>query len=194
MSYSDLFKPDTGPGVRKRIRRVLVEGDAGIGKTTLCTSISEDWANEKLFQEFSLLLLIPLYEKKVASAASLSELLALLHSSSNLRTLIANFIEEEEGENVLIVADGWDELRETECHDHSFLYKLFFGNLFPFLTVLLISRPSASVSLHRLSCIDRFVAICGFNKYNVKEYIYSWNLPTIAQNLTGFWNNSRTIL
>ena len=171
MSYSDLFKPDTGPGVRKRIRRVLVEGDAGIGKTTLCTSISEDWANEKLFQEFSLLLLIPLYEKKVASATSLSELLALLHSSSNLRTLIANFIEEEEGENVLIVADGWDELRETERHDHSFLYKLFFGNLFPFLTVLLTSRPSASASLHRLSCIDRFVVICGFNKYNVKEYI-----------------------
>ena len=169
LSYSDLFKPDIG--VRKRIRRVLVEGDAGIGKTTLCTSISEDWANGKFFQEFSLLLLLPLYEKKVASAASLPELLALLHSSSNLRAIIANFIEEEEGENVLIVADGWDELSETERHDQSFLYKLFFGNLFPFVTVLLTSRPSASASHHRLSSIDQFVTICGFNKHNVKEYI-----------------------
>ena len=40
IAYSDLFKPDVGG--RKRIRRVLVEGDAGIGKTTLCTSIAED--------------------------------------------------------------------------------------------------------------------------------------------------------
>lgn len=60
---------------------VLVEGDAGIG---LCTSISEDWAYEKLFREFNLLLLLPLREKEVASASSLPELLELLHLSSSL--------------------------------------------------------------------------------------------------------------
>ena len=169
IAYSDLFKPEAGG--RKCIRRVLVEGDAGIGKTTLCTSISEDWANEKLFQEFNLLLLLPLREKEVASAGSLSELLSLLHSSSNLRTVVANIIEEEEGENVLIVADGWDELSETERHDQSFLYKLLFGKLFPFASVLLTSRPFASVSLHKVPSIDRFVALHGFNKNCIKEYI-----------------------
>ena len=78
-------------------------GDAGIGKTTLCISISEDWANDKLFCEFNLLLLLPLREKEVASAGSLSELLALLHFSPSLRSSVSNIIEEEEGE---IVADG----------------------------------------------------------------------------------------
>ena len=169
ITYSDLFKPE--PDSRKRIRRVLVEGDAGIGKTTLCTSVSEDWANEKLFCEFNLLLLIPLREKEVASASSLPELLGLLHSSSTLRTSVADTIEEEEGENVLIVADGWDELNETERHDQSFLYKLLFGKLYPFISVLLTSRSSASASLHKLSTVDRFVAVCGFNEQNIKEYI-----------------------
>ncbi len=162
IAYSDLFKPEVGG--RKRIRRVLVEGDAGIGKTTLCTSISEDWANDKLFSEFKLLLLLPLREREVASAGSLPELLGLLHSSSNLRAAVADVIEEDEGERVLIVADGWDELSETERHDQSFLYKLLFGKLFPFVSVLLTSRPSASASLHKLSNIDRFVAVRGFNK------------------------------
>ena len=84
---------------------------------------------------------------------------------------MANIIEEEEGENVLIVADGWDELSETERYDQSFLYKLFFGKHFSFVSILLTSRPSASASLHKFSNIDRFVAVCGFNKQNIKEYI-----------------------
>ena len=88
------------------------------------------------------------------SAESLPELLALLHYSSSLRSLVANIIEEEEGENVLIVADGWDELSETERYDQSFLYKLLFGKLFSFVSVLLTSRSSASASLHKLSNID----------------------------------------
>ena len=170
IAYSDLFKPAVNG--RKQIRRVLAEGDAGIGKTTLCTSISEDWANEKLFCEFNLLLLLPLREREVASAGSLPELLGLLHSSSSLRAVVADIIEEEEGENVLIVADGWDELiSETKRQDETFLYKLLFGKLYPFVSVLMTSRPSASASLHKLPNIDRFVTVCGFNKQNIKEYI-----------------------
>ena len=59
LAYGDLFKGD-------RVRKVLVEGDAGIGKTTLTTSLSEDWACGELFQEFELLLLLSLRHKKVA--------------------------------------------------------------------------------------------------------------------------------
>ena len=66
---------------KKPVRKVLVEGDAGIGKTTLSISDSEDWANEKLFQEFELLLLLPLGHRRISSAGCLSELLKLLHPS-----------------------------------------------------------------------------------------------------------------
>ena len=81
LAYCDVFKVESG---KRPVRRVLVEGGAGIGKTTLTISISEDWANGKLFQQFELLLLLPLRHSKVNSAKSLSELLKLLHTSKNI--------------------------------------------------------------------------------------------------------------
>ena len=168
LAYSNLFKAERG---KKAVRKVLVDGDAGIGKTTLCTALSEDWGNKKLFTQFRLLLLLPLRQKRVASASSLSELLSLLHSSEAVRAVVASYIEEGEGENVLIVADGWDELSEVERREESFLYELLFGEQFCLMSVVVTSRPSASGPLHRLPCIDRYVEVRGFNKDNIKEYI-----------------------
>ena len=168
LAYSDLFKAERG---KKPVRKVLVDGDAGIGKTTLCTALSEDWGNEKLFTQFRLLLLLPLRQKRVASASSLSELLSLLHSSETVRDAVASYMEEGEGENVLIVADGWDELGEVGRRKGSFLYELLFGEQYCLMSVVVTSRPSASGPLHRLPCIDRFVEVLGFNKDNIREYI-----------------------
>ena len=168
LAYSDLFKVERG---KKPVRKVLVEGDAGIGKTTLSISLSEDWACEKLFQEFELLLLLPLRHKKVASAGSLPELLKLLHPSSDVCKAVASYVENEE-EKVLIIADGWDELIDSDQQEGSFLYELLFES-FPLMSVVVTSRPSASAPLHRLPCIDRFVEISGFSKEDIKEYIKS---------------------
>ena len=169
MAYSDLFKVDSG---QTPVRKVLVEGDAGIGKTTLCTAASEDWAKGKLFQQFELVLLLPLRYKEIASAGSLSELLTLLHPSASIRDSVVSYLEDEEGEKVLIIADGWDELGESEQREDSFLFSLFFKQ-FPFLSVILTSRPSASVLFHRLSCIDRFVMVRGFSYEDIVHYIQS---------------------
>ena len=169
LAYGDLFKEESG---KRPVRKVLVEGDAGIGKTTLCIAVSEDWANGKVFQQFELVLLLPLRMKVVASAGSLPELLKLLHSSPRLCDSVARYLEEEEGESVLIIADGWDELSESERREGAFLYQLLFVQ-FPFISVVLTSRPSASASLHLLPCIDRFVEIRGFSKEHILEYIQS---------------------
>jgi Ran GTPase-activating protein (RanGAP) involved in mRNA processing and transport len=110
--------------------------------------------------------------KVVASAGSLPDLLKLLHPSPRLCDSVARYLEEEEGERVLIIADGWDELGESEREEGSFLYQLFFEQ-FPFVSVVLTSRPSASASLHHLPCIDRFVEVHGFSKEHIVEYIQS---------------------
>ena len=170
LAYADLFAVKGG---RKAVRRVLVEGDAGIGKTMLCTLISEDWANEMLFQQFELLLLLPLRERKVEEASSVLDLLKLFHSSHSLCTSAADYLEEIEGEKVLIIADGWDELSLTQRHKESFIYNLLFGKTLPFISVLLTSRHFASASLHELPIIDRFAEVRGFSKKNIKEFIIS---------------------
>ena len=168
LAYGDLFEVERG---KKPVRKVLVEGDAGIGKTTLSIALSEDWAREKLFQEFKLLLLLPLREIEVTSAGSLPELLMLLHPSSDVCKAVASYVENNE-EKVLIIADGWDELSDSDQQEGSFLYKLLFKR-FPLMSVVVTSRPSASAPLHRLPCIDRFVEISGFSKEDIKEYIES---------------------
>ena len=169
LAYGDLFKEESG---KKAVRKVLVEGDAGIGKTTLSTSISEDWSRDKLFKEYELLLLLPLHHKKVASAGSLPELLQLLHPSPDVCESVARYLEEGEGEKVVIIADGWDEVSESNRQEESFLYQLLFET-FPLMSVVVTSRPSASGPLHTLPCIDRFVEIKGFSKEDIKEYIKS---------------------
>ena len=169
LAYRDIFKVEHQ---KKPVRKVLLEGDAGIGKTTLCISISEDWANGRLFQQFELLILLPLRQKEVALAGSLPELLKLLHSSSTICHSVASYLEEEEGKRVVIIADGWDELGESERLEGSFIYNFLF-RMFPFMAVVLTSRPSASASLRRLPYIDRFIEVCGFSEENIIEYIKS---------------------
>ena len=168
IACSDLFKVESG---KRSVRRILVEGDAGIGKTTFCTSVSEDWANGELFKEFELLLLLPLRHRRVASAGSLPELLKLLHSNQKLCATIAESLEEHEGKNVLIIADGWDELNESNRREGSFMCDLLFGEILRFVFVVLTSRPSASAPLQSLPYFDRFLEIRGFNKKSIRDYI-----------------------
>ena len=170
LAYCDLFKPESGKV--EPVNKVLVEGGAGIGKTTLSVSLSEDWAFDKLFQKFELLLLLQLRYEKVATAGSLPELLKLFHSDEEICKSIDSYLKREEGENVLVIADGWDELSESQRNEDSFLYKFLFLD-FPLMPVLVTSRPSASAPLHNLACVDRFVEIKGFDEDDIKEYVQS---------------------
>ena len=168
--YDDLFTVEEG---KKAMRKVLVEGNGGMGKTTLCTMLSEGWAEGKMLTQFDCVLLLPLREQSVTQAESLPGLFKLLHSSENIRTPVVNELEESEGEKVLIIADGWDELEEAKRSKQSFLYKLLLGDVLPFASVLLTSRPSASAPLHSLPSVDRLVEVVGFSEENIKQYIES---------------------
>ena len=169
LTYTDLFKVESG---KKEIKKILVDGDAGIGKTTFCTTISEKWANGEIFKEFELLVLLPLRQQEVASAGSLLDLLMLLHPSNRICELVKEYFEEDEGK-ILVVADGWDELSKEKRDKGSFLYKFLFGELYYSMSTVVTSRHSASASLHHLSCIDRFAEVRGFDKEHIVEYINS---------------------
>ena len=165
LAYDDIFNVESG---NNSVRRILISGGAGIGKTTLCTSVSEDWANGKLFQQFELLLLLPLCHKKVSSAGSLCELLKLLHPNKDVCESVVSYLEDNDRENVLIIADGWDELSESDRQEGSFLHYLLTTE-FPLASVIITSRPTASAALHDF--MDRFVEVLGFNKDNIEEFI-----------------------
>ena len=60
LGYEDLLSLKTGDKQDRQARRLLVEGEAGAGKTTLCTKIAWDWLNGHGFKQFELVLIIPL--------------------------------------------------------------------------------------------------------------------------------------
>ena len=168
--HGDLFKVEAG---KKPVRKLVVEGNAGIGKTTLCTMLTEEWAKGKIFTQFDCIILLPLRDQLVSSASSLSDLLPLYHPDETVCGCVVQQLKRTRGKGVLIIADGWDELSEEKRSKNSFIYNLLFGRLLPAAGVLLTSRPSASAPLHNLPTVDRLVEVVGFNEENVKQYIES---------------------
>ncbi len=168
--HSHLFKTDSG---RKPVRKIVVEGNAGMGKTTLCTMLAEGWAEGKFLTQFDCVLLLPLRDSRVSSATSLPELIEHLHSDEDVCKGVISTLKKRAGKGVLIIADGWDELDNKKRSKDSFLYKFLFGNLLPLGFALLTSRPSASAPLHKLKCVHRLVEVVGFDKENIEHYIQS---------------------
>ena len=187
--YGDLFSGRDG---KRPVKRVLVEGHAGIGKTTLSLTLSEGWAEGKLLQQFDCVLLLPLRENKVATANSFFDLLKLLHASETVRSAVASELSDNEGEGLLIIADGWDELSEAARSKDSFIYDLLFGSIVPFASVLITSRPSVSSDIRRLPLINRLVAVMGFDKQGVKAYVkaeYEHNMDKCSRLLKQIESN-----
>ncbi|XP_064399925.1 NACHT, LRR and PYD domains-containing protein 3-like isoform X2 [Halichondria panicea] len=168
--HENLFKIKEG---KKPEKKLIVEGNAGIGKTTLCTMLAEGWAEGNILTQFDCVLLLPLREQLVSSASSLTDLLALHHPDEIICEPVVRHLKRIRGKGVLIIADGWDELSEANRSKASFLYNLLFGRHLPFISVLLTSRPSASAPLHDLPSVDRLVEVVGFNEENIKQYIES---------------------
>ena len=173
LTYSNLLVRQHGE--EKLDRKVLIVGEAGIGKTILCTSIAEDWASGKLYQEFLIVLLLPLCQRNIASAHSLLELLNELYNfNGEACSSVVSYLKRNRDNNILIIADGWDELSESECHEGSFLNRLLFGDVLPnsSVTVVLASRPH-SVSPHTMQFIDQCAAVIGFSKETTESCIHS---------------------
>ena len=156
----DIFK-------KEKDRKVLIEGGTGIGKTTFCSSISKDWENE---EQFKVLLLLSLHEKRIAAPRSLPELIQVLKGVENVSASIADDIKKTNGEGVLIVADGWDELDAPQCSE-SFLCDLLFGRILELASIIVTSRPSYSHWLCEKGCFDRLLSICGFDDMSIEQYI-----------------------
>ena len=168
---SDIFEPDVSednrlPCVTPKV--ILLEGAPGIGKTILSREIAFQWACEKLLSHVHLLFLVPLRDPQISEIESLEQLVSYtIKSTSNIKHII-EYLEKNSGKYCTILFDGYDEIFE-EAKQNSFVEKIIQRKVLPLCNLLITSRPSASVDLHRI--IDRRVEILGFTKDNRNEYI-----------------------
>ena len=153
------------------VRCVLVEGAPGIGKSTLSWEVCHKWEELESVKQYELVMLVRLREKKAQEARCLEDLLPC-DATTNMKELLAAI---GEGDGMLIVCDGFDELPREQRQEGSVYIDLLKGRLLPEATIIVTSRPSVSADLTRLCQhnIDRNLEVIGFTKEDIKRYAES---------------------
>ena len=153
------------------VRCVLVEGAPGIGKSTLVWEVCHKWEELESVKQYELVVLVRLREKKAQEAHCLGDLLPC-DATTNMKELLAAI---GEGEGMLIVCDGFDELPREQRQEGSVYIDLLKGKLLPEATIIVTSRPSVSADLWRLGQfnIHRHLEVIGFTKEDIKQYAES---------------------
>ena len=153
--------------------RVLIEGAPGIGKTTLLWQLCHQWADGELLQQWELVILVQLRDERIRTAQCLSDL--LYHPDNDISKAVCRIVEQREGEKVLLLFDGYDEISDNQRADSIFLKILRQSHLLRKATILISSRPFATKSLpyQFRNNLDQHVEIVGFQEQDIETYLTS---------------------
>ena len=148
---------------------ILVEGDPGIGKTTFAWEICRKWANGDIFQEYELVVLLRLREKWVRKVRTIFDLFH--HPNPELSRAVGKEILHHEGESVLLLYEGYDEL-PRKLQKRSIFLDILQKNYLPRATILITSQPSATRYLRsEFKQISQHLEILGFTNGGIDAYI-----------------------
>ena len=178
--YTDIFTEKTANGVVPK--RILVQGETGIGKTTFVKKLLVDWSNleeakmdeerKDALRKFDLIVSINL--KEVSQCQTFKEVITrsrLFPEDDDLLCYIrAN------QDKVLLVFDGYDEYHTGSEAEESFgsrssspIFEIFHGNIFRKCTVLVTTRISRADEI-RVSA-DMQAEITGLNMSDRKDFM-----------------------
>ena len=123
---------------------VLIEGAPGVGKTTFAWHQCRQWAEGKLLQAYSIVLLLPLRDNNIRQISSLPGLFR--HRRGQVREEVSRRVTESGGAGCLIWLEAWDEL-PADLRSHSLFTELIRGIQLPAATIFITSRPWATGGL-----------------------------------------------
>ncbi|XP_041471785.1 uncharacterized protein LOC121421189 [Lytechinus variegatus] len=172
LNYKDLLTTTINGEAPKRL---LVEGEGGVGKTTLCSKIAWDWTNgSEAYNHFSWVLVIPL--GNVIKGETIGDIIKnYLDDNNNVSPeQIENYMKSHPSK-VLIILDGFDEYNgDLLTDDSSDISQILRLKMLKQCIVLVTTRPwrasqiKCNLELNRSYC---FIAAEGFSSDNVSKYI-----------------------
>ncbi|XP_028419482.1 NLR family CARD domain-containing protein 3-like [Perca flavescens] len=174
---AELFSSANG---NRPVKKVLVSGVAGIGKTILVQKMLFDFGGNRDHLGFDFIIHMTFRDLNLIDKPTNFRELVLRknrHLSKELDAILAN------DDKLLIILDGFDEFRHyRSCDVDAFVTEpdedaevvvvfgsLMQGELLPDASVMLTSRPAA-INHIPVGCIDRFVLIAGFSLAEVQDF------------------------
>ncbi|XP_031571636.1 uncharacterized protein LOC116305803 [Actinia tenebrosa] len=148
----------------RNARRILIEGETGIGKSALCKKIAYDWSmnkNPQLFPTFEVVL--SLRCRDFHTGSNLWDAIEKQNFSDCLKEKkneIFEYIESNQSD-VLLILDGYDEIPDKSADTmKQSIERLMDGQLLPHCYVIVTSRPGKSSEIR--NHFDRKLEIKGF--------------------------------
>ena len=155
-------------------KTVVVQGAPGIGKSTFAWKFCRKWAKGKLYQNYQLVVLLRMRDRRVREAKKLSDLFNALHPHDpELAVRVTKEVVSCGGKGVLLLFEGLDELPSFVLAEDSLLLEILQGFSLPKVTLVVTSRPWAVQTLIE-KCTDqisRRVEILGFTKEDISRYV-----------------------
>ena len=153
------------------VRRLLVEGEGGAGKTTLCAKIALDWLTGKNFEEFTLVLVIPLRESKTKTVGEIIK--TYLYDTNRVEPHQLDAYIHSNTDKVFIILDGFDEIGASLSDPYQ-LIKIISLEQYKSCLVLVTTRPWKADLVREVPNLKKayaFIHVEGFDKNNLPTYI-----------------------
>ena len=152
---------------------VLVEGRPGCGKTTLTHKITRDWARgPDILKGAQELFLVSLRILALKSVDSLSGILNIIYHNGKTSQLVADKLEESDGEGACFIIDGLDEYKERDNPDNV-IYHLINKQYLSKAMIIVASRPVGTVNVRDRA--SKRVEVLGFSKDQITTYLEAYN-------------------